>query len=154
MDQHEERALDNIKLHGCHVLQIMEEDDFPPFSYSIGIRTNYQKPDLCIMGLHRDVALFAINEYAHYLKEGKTFEIGQLYSGFLEGFDICFENVAKKHFRKYFGWGLWYYGEQHFDVWQLVYPTTSGIYPWYENVPEEFLKDQTILTETGRCTIL
>jgi hypothetical protein len=149
MDLYKQKALDDIEKYGCHILQVMEEGKEPPFSYSIGMATTYQKPDLCVIGLKEPMAKFVINEYALMLKDGENFEIRKWYSGFLEGFDVCFENVAEKHFRKYFGWGLWYYKELKFQMLQLIYPTTSGIYPWEEHAPQDFMEWQIILTKDG-----
>ena len=40
MDEYEQKALDDIEKHGCHVLHVMEEDNYPRFTYSIGIEKN------------------------------------------------------------------------------------------------------------------
>ena len=37
MDQHEKKALKDIEDYGCHILHVLEEDDYPAFTYSIGI---------------------------------------------------------------------------------------------------------------------
>ncbi len=150
MDKNEQKALDDIKNHGCHILQVLAEEDHPPWSYSIGIATNFQKPDLCVIGLKEPIAKFVINKYVSMLKQDENFLPGKLYSGFLEGFDVCFEEVAKKYYKDYFGWGHWYYNGDEFRMRQLVFPTTSGIYPWSENAPEDFQQWQPILTETGK----
>ena len=152
MDAYEQNALDNIEKYGCHILQVMEEGNEPPFSYSIGLVTTYQKPDLCVIGLKESMAKFVINEYALLLKNGENFEIKKWYSGFLGGFDVCFENVDKKYFRQYFGWGIWYYKGVEFQMLQLIYPTTSGIYPWAEQAPQDFLEWQPILTKDGKAS--
>ncbi len=38
--------------------------------------------------------------------------------------------VDKSHYPEYFGWDLWLYDLDDFEVLQLVFPTTSGIWPW------------------------
>ena len=35
MDQYEEKALKDIEQYGCHILHVMEEGEYPGFSYSI-----------------------------------------------------------------------------------------------------------------------
>jgi hypothetical protein len=152
-DPSEQKALDNIEKHGCHIIQVMAEGDYPPFSYSIGIETTYQNPDLCVVGLKEPIAGFVINEYAAQLKQKSTIETGKLYSGFLEGFDIYFETVSKNHFKKYFGYAVWYYKGYNFKMRQLVWPSTSGIYPYSGIGPNFFEGWQPILTYDGQTTI-
>ncbi|MBZ9673996.1 DUF4262 domain-containing protein [Mesorhizobium sp. ES1-3] len=36
-DADEAKALAYIEAYGCHILYVLEEDDEPPFAYSVGI---------------------------------------------------------------------------------------------------------------------
>lgn len=146
-------VLKNIEKYGFHINQVMAEGEFPPFSYSVGIDTSFQKPNLCVIGLKEPIAMFVINEYVILLKEGKQFETGKLYSDFLENHDICFEIVSEKYYEDYFGRAIWHYNSLQFKMLQLVYPTTSGIYPWTPNAPKDFLEWQPVLTHDGKTTI-
>lgn len=150
MDENELKALSDIQEHGCHILQVMEEGAHPAFSYSIGIATSYQKPDLCVVGLKEPIAKFVINEYKQRVEAGEDFKNGQLYSDFLEGFGVCFEEVSHKHYQEFFGWGIWHYNGTDFKMLQLIYPTTSGAYPWSGGADKSFLEWQPILTEDGK----
>lgn len=153
-DPAEQKALDDIAAYGCHIIQVLAEGSAPPFSYSIGIGKMQGKPDLCVIGLKEPIAKFVINEYNRRIGAGEAFETGVLYAGFLEGFDVCFEDVSENHHADYFGWAIWYYGGPGFSVRQLVYPTTSGIYPWSDDAPEDFLRWQPILTEDGMTSVV
>lgn len=141
----ERKALSNINKHGCHILQVMEEAGHPPFSYSIGIRQTLQKPDLCVIGLKEPIAKFVINEYYKRAKQGEVFVPSVFYAGFLEGFDVCFSLVNRTHYPDYFGWGLWFNGGDDFDMLQLIYPTTSGVYPMDPEATEDLKKWQPLL---------
>ena len=145
MDEHEQKALDDIEKHGCHILHVMEEDDYPRFTYSIGIEKTTNKPDIIITGLKRELAHWMINEYRRRILEGEVFEPMEFYQGFLEGFDITFVEVDKKHYEEYLGWGLWYNKGTNFNMLQLVFPSTSGVWPWNENASEEFTWIQPLL---------
>jgi hypothetical protein len=152
MDPEEQRALQDIDQFGCQVQHVLEEGDLPPFSYSIGITKTSGKPELVVVGLKQAIAHFVINDYNKRVQAGETFEIGNFYGGFLEGFDCTFEPVSKTHFEEYFGWARWLYGGNDFEVLQLVYPTTSGVWPWSPDAPTLFLERQIILTESGKCS--
>jgi len=150
MDQSEQKALDDIEEFGCHVLQIMAEGEFPPFSYSIGITKKLRKPEVVVIGLKEPIAGFLVNEYNTRVQAGEDFTPGKMYDGFLEGFACTFEPVAKRHFKEYFGWGRWLYGGNNFEVLQLIYPTTSGLWPWSPDYPAGFIAWQPMLTDTGK----
>jgi Domain of unknown function (DUF4262) len=139
VDAGEQKALDNIEKHGCHILHILEDNEHPGFAYSIGIEKRSRQPELMITGFKREIAQWIINEYNRRVMAGEGFKADRPYSGFLEGFDVIFKKVEKAHYQEYFGWGLWLYGGDTFRVFQVIYPTTSGIWPWDEDASESFL---------------
>ena len=145
MDKYEQKAIDDIEKYGCHILHVMEENDFPNFSYSIGIEGKIKNPDIIIVGLNKDISHWIINEYNNRLNKGETFEPKEYYDDFLEGFKITFIDVNKKHYKEYFGWGSWYYKGDSFKMVQLIYPTTSNIWPWDKNAPNDFSQNQPLL---------
>lgn len=93
------------------------------------------------------MAHFVINEYNQRLREGEIFEAGKYYSGFLEGFDVFAEEVPLIAYDDYFGQCLKFYGGPNFKVLQLVYPTTSGVWPWSGEASEYFRNRQPILSK-------
>ncbi len=145
MDEYEQKAIDDIDEFGCHILHVMEEDENPGFTYSIGIEKNTKKPDVIITGLKNEVAQWIINEYNKRVKNGETFEPSKYYRGFLDGFDITFIEVSKKHYKEYLGWGLWYNKGPSFKMLQMVYPSTLGLWPWDKEAPEDFTWLQPLL---------
>jgi len=145
MNEQEQNQIDNIEQYGCHIIHVFEEDDLPRFTYSIGIYKKTGQPELIITGLKREVAHWAINEYNRRVKSGESFEPDKYYAGFLEGFDVTFKVVAKAHYPEHFGRAIWYYENDAFPVYQLVFPTTSGVWPWDKDVPAEFLAFQPLL---------
>ena len=138
MDKGEKKALKDIDKYGCHILHVMEERGFPRFSYSIGIEKSTGQPELIITGLKRELAHWMINQYNNRVKAGEAFEQNKCYSGFLENFDVTFKEVDKKHYSEYFGWARWLYKGNNFKVLQLIYPSTSGVWPWDPEAPEDF----------------
>ncbi len=138
MDKNEERALSDIKEYGCHIIHIMEEDQYPRFSYSIGIEKNTNQPEIIITGLNHEIAHWLINEYNNRVKSGVVFEANKYYSGFLDEFEVTFKEVEKKHYQEYFGWAKWLYKGDSFKVLQLIYPSTSGVWPWDSGAPEDY----------------
>lgn len=138
MDQYEEKALSDIEKYGCHILHVMEEDEYPRFTYSVGIEKKTGQPELIITGLKQEIAHWMINEYNNRVKSGEVFKPGEYYSDFLDGYDVTFKVVEKKHYSEYFGWAKWFYGDDNFKVFQLIYPSTTGDWPWSDNASDDF----------------
>ena len=149
LDERDKKALDDIENYGCHVLKVAEGEGEPAFTYSIGINKRQNKPDIVILGLKTELAHSIVNNYKDRLLEGESFVPGKFYSDFLEGFDVCFVKVAKSHYKEYFGWGLWLHEGDDFDVLQMVWPTTDGVWPWDDGKSEYYQWVQPILTESG-----
>lgn len=145
MDANEERVLANVRRYGCHVFHVLEEDDLPPFSYSVGIAKTAGAPEAIVIGLPGPVGNFVVNEYHRRVKEGERFLPGGCFSGFLEGFDVTVEPVAREHYEEYFGWDRWLYDGDGFDALQVVYPSTRGTWPWDRHASDGFRAGQPVL---------
>ncbi|WP_246683010.1 DUF4262 domain-containing protein [Mesorhizobium sp. B2-8-3] len=84
IDAEEAKALADIEEYGCHILYVLEEDEHPPFAYSVGIEHNFGVPELVVIGLKPDLSLTIINEYCRRVRGGERFSVGARASGFLE----------------------------------------------------------------------
>ncbi len=152
MDLAEEKALADIERVGCHVIHVLAEGDLPPFSYSVGIQRSAAAPEVIILGLKREISHSLVNEYNERVRDGERFVAGAFYAGFLENFDVTFERVDRRHYREHLGWDRWLYSGDEFEVLQLVYPTTSGVWPvwpWGPDGPVVFGPRQPLLTASG-----
>lgn len=139
------KTRDHIAEHGCTVIHVLEEGDLPPFTYSIGVMQETGEPEVVVIGLQRELAHFIVNQYNIRVRSGERFLAGGHYAGFLEGFDVCAIEVPPSEYDEYVGQALDYYGGAQFRLLQLVYPTTSGLWPWSEGAPEGFRKWQPVL---------
>ena len=84
-DAKEAKALADIEEYGCHILYVLEDDEHPPFAYSVGIQHNFKVPELVIIGLKPQLSQTIINEYCRRVRGGERFNIGERASGFLGG---------------------------------------------------------------------
>ncbi|MEZ9300514.1 DUF4262 domain-containing protein [Vibrio splendidus] len=152
MESNNQKALNNIEEFGCHVLSIMEDEQGPEFTYSIGIKQKQDKADLIVVGLKAELAHPIVNDYKDRLLAGESFETGKFYSDFLGNFDVCFVEVDKSHYEEYLGWGLWLNDGDDFKVLQLVWPTTDGVWPWDSQKSDYYTWAQPILNQSGELT--
>jgi len=146
MDDEEKQALADIEEYGCHVIHVLEDDEGPPFSYSVGIQKSLGAPEAIVIGLKQPIAHFVVNEYNRRVRSGERFVAGQRYDGFLDGFSVQFEIVGTEYFDEYMGWSQWLYGGNNFDVLQIIYPTTQGVWPWEDRASEWFRERQPLLS--------
>jgi len=150
MDAGEKKALADIEEYGCHVIHVLEDEEGPPFSYSVGVQKTSGAPEVIVFGLRQHIAHFLVNEYNRRIRDGERFAAGARYEGFLEGFRVQFEVVTQDHFDDYMGWDKWLYGGRNFQVLQIIYPTTDGIWPWEPAASEQFRQRQPILSDPLR----
>ncbi len=140
------RALADIDLHGLHILNVGADGDLPPFSYSIGIEKSLGLPELIVIGLKPEVAQYAINECYAQMKTGARIVPGAYVEGLLGGGFKCYiGEMSPSRYKAYMGWALWLYKGNGFRAWQIVYPNTSGVFPWEPQTTDWFKNWQPIL---------
>jgi hypothetical protein len=149
MDDADRKALQDIEQYGCHIIHVMAEGELPPFSYTVGVQRSSQAPELIVIGLKQPIAHFVLNEYNRRVQAGERFSDGQFASGFLEGFDCCFREEDRSHYREYMGWDLWLYDGPSFNTLQIIYPNTSGVWPWAQEADSWFKAWQPVLVEAS-----
>ncbi len=147
MNEYEKNILDHIDKHGCSVTSVFDPDEEdPPFTYSIGITESYGAPEIIIVGLKKDISHWMVNEYKRRVSEGEAFVFNVPYLGFLEGFAVCFGLVIEEHKKEYMRSTCWLYQNSDFEALQLIWPNTSGVWPWDTNASEWFRANQPLLS--------
>jgi hypothetical protein len=149
MSESDQKLLENIEQYGCSVIHIAPEGDLPPFAFSVGITKTSGAPEVVVIGLKEELAHFIVNEYNRRVRQGQPCEPGVRYSGFIEGFEVEVVKVDHSFYKEYFGYNIWLYQGQQFEVVQIVYPNTSGVWPWEPTADEWFRNRQPILNQAG-----
>jgi hypothetical protein len=87
------------------------------------------------------------NKYNEFLKEGRVFELDVVYDDFQEflSVDVVFKKVLKSKYDDYFGMAINFYGDDNFEVWQMVLPDKNGLFPWDDGCGEFFKMDEFVL---------
>jgi hypothetical protein len=142
----DKRVADDVATYGCHVISVFDpEEKTPSFSYSVGMLTSSSAPDAIVIGVRSSLGHAMVNEYKDRVRNGEKFERGKQYGGFLEGFNIYIEPAKRELLSDYtLGCERFYKGEPY-EVVQLIYPTTTGIWPWNKGASEWYLKNQPML---------
>ena len=140
-----ERTKANIKNHGLHVIKVLEDENNPPFGYSIGLFETYRHPEILIIGLKLDFIHSLINTIADEIKEGTAFENGKYYSEILDDFNCYFTTVENSHYEEYVQQAINFYKGSDFPLLQCIYPTVKNIYPWQMEWPADITHLQPVL---------
>jgi len=144
--ENDKRVSADVSKYGCHVISVFDpEAQQPTFSYSVGIQAMTGAPEAIVVGVRPELGHSMVNEYNDQVRKGVRFLRGTPYSGFLEGFDIYVEPAKAELLREYTLGCSRYYKEEAYSVVQLIYPTTSGIWPWYKAASEWFKSNQPML---------
>jgi hypothetical protein len=141
----EEKCLADIAQHGLRVMKVMGDEEWPEFVYSVGLHHTFGVPETIILGLRTDVSHWILNELADRARHGERFQVGDTIEGLLEGFPVQLRSVRHEQIEPHFGWARWFYDGDPFPTMQLVWPTTSGVWPWETGASEEFRRKQPLL---------
>jgi hypothetical protein len=136
-DEHEEKVISDVKKNGLSIMHVLGDEEYPRFSYSIGLFENYLHPEILIIGLKHDLAQILINNMAHDIKHGKVFTAKEYHEDVLDNFLCYFDVVPKSEYKDHVGWAIWFYEGTDFPLIQCVYPTVEGKFPWDKDFPKD-----------------
>lgn len=150
MNEFERKIIKNIEKYGCHVTSVFDpKEKDPDFTYSIGIHKVENQPELIVLGLRHELSSGIVNEYNRRIKNGERFVIGEYYEGFIEGFQVTFQEVAERYKEEYMLSCNWLYDGINYPVMQLVFPSVKGVWPWEKEASESFKKLQPSFQENA-----
>lgn len=137
------RVASDVKEYGCHVISVFDPEGVnPDFTYSVGIQESSGAPEAIVVGLKPKLGASIINEYNRQVRSGVEFQRGKLYEGFLDGFSVYVEPARLKLLADYTLGCSRYYKGNKYSVVQIVWPSTSGTWPWQNDASEWFKKNQ------------
>lgn len=143
-DDGERKVLADVKKFGWHSLHIFEEDGHPPWTFSIGFQKTWSFPELILIGLKREVAHTTLNIVADLLANGKRPDLSAA-NDELFNHVCCFVEVPRSMYREYVGTAIWFYGGDAFPLWQIVWPSRDGHFPWNESASATYKQWQPVL---------
>lgn len=140
------KALADIEKYGLHVISVMEDDGHAPFTYSIGIEQSLGMPELIVIGLKSNVAHSAINECYRQMKEGGEIAPGARVAGLLGGdFECLIGEASSERVADYMHWARWLYKGHPFRAYQIIWPSTTGVFPWEPGASDWLIARQPLL---------
>jgi hypothetical protein len=146
-DQYEEKLTHDVREFGWHVIGIADDDEGPGFVYSIGLMENFGHPEIVMFGLPTETQHAIINTIGDLIGGGNTFADLDESDEVLDGLNVFFRRVEKKHYAEYFGYALWFYQGDNFEVLQCFWPDAEQRYPWHPDAEQGFVGRQPLLND-------
>jgi hypothetical protein len=141
----DQRLLEDVEVHGVHIVHVPEESGGPGFTFSVGLWENFDQPEVIVFGLPQEIAHELVNLIADEANEGQQFLAGTRQEGLLEGYPVRFVDVPRACYADYLGAACWAYEGDAFPAVQLVWPDKQGRWPWDPEARQGFRASQPVL---------
>lgn len=148
LDAHERNFVSNIRKHGWVGTGVAAEAGFAGFSYTTGFWVTLGVPEIIVFSLSRETAHAVLWDLFNEMKAGKRQPVRAPTRVFGNS-DGVFFPVNRQRYADHLGWSRWFYGNDDFPCWQLVWPDKDGRFPWQPGVDEAVRADQPDLSAGG-----
>ena len=144
--------LGNIAEFGWHCVHILGENEQPEYSFAIGLFHTYRHPELIVFSLPSTVAHSILSIAAHEAGRGEPIDINAPTDALLTGYSCCFAEVPPSQYHENVGFARWYYQGNDFPLFQIIWPSRSGFFPWHAEASMEFRSMQPVLAHSACST--
>jgi predicted RNA binding protein YcfA (HicA-like mRNA interferase family) len=144
-DESEQRVIDDVAKFGWHCINIHPEGDEVGYAFTVGLFASYGHPGLIIFGLQSQTAHAILSIAARAAKDGAPLNLDQSTDALLEGYSCCFGQVSREEYREHVGYCRWFYYGNNFPLYQVIWPSRSGLFPWHPEATDEFRTAQPII---------
>ncbi|GHA76664.1 DUF4262 domain-containing protein [Cognatilysobacter bugurensis] len=133
-NDYERSVVHNVETFGWHCTSVLPTDTAPgkpPFSYTVGLHESYGGPALIMFGLNSTTAHSILGLCANRLADGNPLSLSKPSHDLIEGYPCIFVEVPRHLYNDYVYSLLWFYAEQEFPLYQVVWPDANGCFPWH-----------------------
>lgn len=144
-DDSERKVLDDIENFGWHCVHIQAEADLVEYSFTIGLFQSFKHPELIIFGLPRQTAHQVLALVADAARAHAPIDLSSPTDALLKNYSCCFAEVPRAQYHEHMGYGRWYYMGNGFPLYQVIWPSRDGFYPWHPKATESFRVAQPVI---------
>lgn len=149
LDKHETNFVENIRKHGWFHTSIFADNQRPGFSFTTGFWLTLAFPEVLVFSMKKEDAHDIFRHMFREIRNGHIFELGRPIDHVIANFNAVLIPVPPHQLMEYCGWSRWFYGGDHFECAQLVWPDAKGVFPWQGEADVRFVHSQPDLTEAG-----
>jgi len=118
----------HIASHGWQVLGVPSEDR-PCFAYTIGLMETFGHPEIIMSGLDIELMQHLLNDIGDLIKNGETFNDGQLVGQIVENEKVRFKGINSVQVTEYLRLAEVYYEDTNVKAIQCQWSDESGYFP-------------------------
>lgn len=146
-NDYERSIVANVEGYGWHCTSVRPSkgDDSPPYTYTVGLHHSYGQPEFIVFGLSSDVAHDILSLLASAAQAGEMYPLDTPCGEIIDGFECAFVAVPRSLYREYVYSALWFYANEDFPLYQLVWPDADGRYPWNQGYRHDPKHPQPVL---------
>jgi hypothetical protein len=144
-DKSEQKVIDDIAKYGWHCVHIMADGEHVVYSFTVGLFHSFVHPELIIFGLPYQLAHQILDIAANAAKSGTPLDLSQPTDALLENYACCFVEVPKSQYSEHVGVCHWYYKGDTFPLYQIVWPSKDGLFPWHPQASAAFRAAQPVI---------
>jgi hypothetical protein len=146
-DEHDRKLLADVGRHGWHVIAVGEDEEGPGFAYTIGLHRSFGHPEVIVFGLPVPVLHRVVNAVGEQVRSGERFGHLDESGDVLDGYNVAFRAVERRHYPDYLGYARWFYHGDDFPALQCVWPDSRHRYPWHPEFTAAFAQRQPLLSD-------
>ena len=151
-NESEQKVIDDIANYGWHCVNLHPEGEPVGYAFTIGLFQSYGHPELVIFGLSAKVAHQILATVADAAKSSAPLDLAQPTDALINDYMCCFVEVPLTEYYEHVGYCRWYYQGDGFPLYQVVWPSREGFFPWHEQATAGFRVAQPVLAPTPSGT--
>jgi hypothetical protein len=140
-----EKVASDVGSRGWSAVHVMAEDHSVGFSYTIGLHQTYAFPEIVVFSLPPLVAHGIFDSVVGRLKSKRPPDLLNVDDELLESCPCCFVKASPFEIPLYARVCQAFYAGRDFSLYQLVWPSPDGLFPWHEAASPEFKAVQPVL---------
>lgn len=143
-----EQVLENIATDGWHCVHIPQMGHQLAFTYTIGLYHSYKHPELLVYGANAKAACDMIKYVGTAARDDEALDLDQPTDKLMDGHSCVFVEVPYLNYPQRIEHGLWFYEGVSFPLWQIVWTSNQGLFPWHPESSVRFRASQPLLVAT------
>ena len=142
---YERTVFANIEKHGWHCTSVGGGDGDPCFTYSVGLFDSFNHPELLVIGLSTELSHSMISSVARSAAENNPLDLNESCDDLLADAPCVFVEVPCACYADWVISARWYYQGDDFPLYQIVWPSVDGPFPWERGADADLISSQPVL---------
>ena len=137
--------IDNIRRYGWHSNSVGTALDTAIFAYTVGFYYSFGHPELLVFGMPPESAHGLFTAAWQMIERGRSLDTSTPTDELLIARSCIPVDVPRKYYAEFATSARWYYNGNRFPLYQVVYPSDEGLYPWHPKATDAFVRAQPVL---------